>query len=67
VLRAHCGAEGRVYDEISKSCYFGADGGPNGERAGEVVDQPRLGAQPDQRSTVTAITGPAGGAARYWG
>ena len=41
VLRAHCDAEGRVYDEISKSCYFVFDVGPKGERAGEVVD--RLG------------------------
>ncbi len=41
VLRAHCDAEGRVYDEISKSCYFVFDVGPKGERAGEVID--RLG------------------------
>ena len=41
VLRAHCDAEGRVYDEISKSCYFVFDVGPKGKRAGEVID--RLG------------------------
>ncbi len=41
VLRAHCDTEGRVYDEISKSCYFVFDVGPKGERAGEVID--RLG------------------------
>ncbi len=38
VLRAHCDAEGRVYDEIRKSCYFIFDVGPKGEKANEVVD-----------------------------
>jgi F420-dependent oxidoreductase-like protein len=41
VLRAHCEAEGRDYDEIEKSCYFIFDVGERGERANEVVD--RLG------------------------
>src|SRR5260370_797126 len=41
VLRAHCDAEERVYDEIRKSCYFVFDVGPKGEKANEVVD--RLG------------------------
>jgi len=39
VLRAHCDAEERVYDEISKSCYFIFDPGREGERAAEMVDQ----------------------------
>ncbi len=39
VLREHCDAEGRVYDEIRKSCYFIFDPGPKGERVGEMVDQ----------------------------
>jgi F420-dependent oxidoreductase-like protein len=39
VLRAHCEAEGRDYDEIEKTCYFGFDVGERGERANEVVDQ----------------------------
>jgi F420-dependent oxidoreductase-like protein len=39
VLRAHCDAEGRDYDEITKTCYFMFDVGKNGEKAGEVVDQ----------------------------
>jgi F420-dependent oxidoreductase-like protein len=38
VLRAHCDAEGRVYDEIRKSCYFIFDVGPKGEKANEVID-----------------------------
>jgi len=38
VLRAHCDAENRVYDEISKSCYFIFDVGAKGEKANQVVD-----------------------------
>jgi F420-dependent oxidoreductase-like protein len=39
VLRAHCDAEGRDYEEIEKTCYFMFDVGARGERAGEVNDQ----------------------------
>ena len=39
VLRAHCEAEGRDYDEIEKTCYFIFDVGAKGEKAGQVVDQ----------------------------
>jgi F420-dependent oxidoreductase-like protein len=39
VLRAHCEAEGRDYDEIVKTCYFVFDVGEKGEKAGQVVDQ----------------------------
>jgi F420-dependent oxidoreductase-like protein len=39
VLRAHCDAEGRDYDEIEKTCYFVFDVGEKGEKAAEVVDQ----------------------------
>jgi len=39
VLRGHCDAERRVYDEIYKTCYFRFDVGPNGEKAGETVEQ----------------------------
>jgi F420-dependent oxidoreductase-like protein len=39
VLRAHCEAEGRSFDEIEKTCYFSFDVGERGERAGQVVDQ----------------------------
>jgi F420-dependent oxidoreductase-like protein len=41
VLRAHCDAEGRDYDEITKTCYFIFDVGKKGEKAAEVTD--RLG------------------------
>jgi F420-dependent oxidoreductase-like protein len=39
VLRAHCEAEGRDYDEILKTCYFIFDVGRNGEQAAQVIDQ----------------------------
>src|SRR5713101_7519377 len=39
VLRAHCDAEGRDYDEIEKTCYFTFDVGEKGSSAGQVVDQ----------------------------
>jgi len=39
VLRAHCDAEGRDYDEISKTVYFRFDVGQKGEKAAEIVDQ----------------------------
>jgi F420-dependent oxidoreductase-like protein len=39
VLRAHCEAEGRDYDEIEKTCYFIFDPGQKGEKTGEIVDQ----------------------------
>jgi F420-dependent oxidoreductase-like protein len=39
VLRAHCEAEGRDYDEIEKTCYFGFDVGAKGENAGQIVDE----------------------------
>jgi F420-dependent oxidoreductase-like protein len=39
VLRAHCDAEGRVYDDILKTCYHIFDVGRSGEKASEVVDQ----------------------------
>jgi F420-dependent oxidoreductase-like protein len=39
VLRAHCDAERRDYDEITKTCYFIFDVGAHGEKADEVIDQ----------------------------
>ena len=39
VLRAHCDAEGRDYDEITKTCYFIFDVGAKGEKTAEVIDQ----------------------------
>jgi alkanesulfonate monooxygenase SsuD/methylene tetrahydromethanopterin reductase-like flavin-dependent oxidoreductase (luciferase family) len=39
VLRGHCEAEGRSFDEIEKTVYFIYDVGPKGENAAQVVDQ----------------------------
>jgi len=39
VLRGHCEAEGRDYDEIEKTVYFIYDVGEKGEKAAQVVDQ----------------------------
>src|SRR5262250_2654868 len=39
VLRAHCDAEGRDYDEITKTCYFIFDVGQKGENAARIVEQ----------------------------
>ena len=39
VLRAHCDAEGRDYDEIEKTCIFRFDVGERGERVAELTDQ----------------------------
>jgi F420-dependent oxidoreductase-like protein len=39
VLRAHCDAEGRDYDEILKTCYYRFDVGEKGEQAGQVIDE----------------------------
>jgi alkanesulfonate monooxygenase len=41
VLRAHCDREGTDYDAILKTCIYRFDAGPNGERAGEIVDELR--------------------------
>ena len=34
-----CDAEGRDYDEITKTCYFIFDVGEKGEKTAEVIDQ----------------------------
>ena len=39
VLREHCEAEGRDYDDIRKTCYFIFDPGEKGEKCQEIVDQ----------------------------
>jgi F420-dependent oxidoreductase-like protein len=39
VLREHCDAERRVYDEIRKTCYFVFDVGEHGEKTSEMVDR----------------------------
>ena len=39
MLRGHCEAVGRDYDEIEKTVYFIFDVGEKGEKAAQVVDQ----------------------------
>jgi F420-dependent oxidoreductase-like protein len=41
VLRAHCEAEGRDYDEIERTCMYHFDLGERGERAEACVDELR--------------------------
>ncbi len=41
VLRQHCEAEGRDYDEIEKTVLFNFDIGERGEKVGEIVQQLR--------------------------
>jgi hypothetical protein len=50
VLRAHCDAEGRDYDDpITKTCYFVFDVGDKGEKAATRL---RSSASDDSRCTV---------------
>ena len=60
VLRAHCEAEGRSFDEIEKTCIYRFDVGERGERASEVVDQLAGLAE-------LGIDMAIGGVARVWG
>jgi F420-dependent oxidoreductase-like protein len=39
VLRRHCEAEGRDYEEIEKTCAFAFDVGEDGEKVGELIGQ----------------------------
>ena len=57
VLRAHCDAEGRDYDEITKTCYFRFDPGAKGEHTGEMID--RLGelAEMGFQAAIGAVAG----------
>ncbi len=41
VLRRHCEAEGRDYDEIEKTCAFAFDVGERGEKASQVIEHLR--------------------------
>jgi F420-dependent oxidoreductase-like protein len=59
VLRGHCDAEGRDYDEIIKTCYFRFDVGEHGENAGQITDQ--LGALAEM-----GFTAAIGAVARVW-
>ena len=57
VLRGHCEAVGRDYDEIEKTAYFVFDVGERGEKVGEVID--RLGKLAEQgiQTAIGAVAG----------
>ena len=57
VLRGHCEAVGRDYDEIEKTAYYRFDVGEKGERTAETIDE--LGRLSEQ-GIQTAIGGVAG-------
>jgi alkanesulfonate monooxygenase SsuD/methylene tetrahydromethanopterin reductase-like flavin-dependent oxidoreductase (luciferase family) len=54
VLRAHCDAEGRDYDEIEKTSMFNFDVGANGENVGKTIGRLR---QLSKLGVQTAIGG----------
>jgi F420-dependent oxidoreductase-like protein len=56
VLRAHCDAEGRDYDQIFKTCYYRFDVGEKGEQAGQVVDQLAALAEMGFQAAIGAVT-----------
>ena len=41
ILRRHCEAEGRNYEEIEKTCAFAFDVGEDGQRVGQLLGQLR--------------------------
>jgi F420-dependent oxidoreductase-like protein len=57
VLRRHCEAEGRDYDEIEKTVYFTVDVGRNGELAAQVVDQLGALAEAGAQAAIGSIRG----------
>lgn len=57
VLRRHCGAEGRNYDEIEKTVYFVVDVGPSGERAAQAVDELGALAEAGVQTAIGALRG----------
>ncbi|MDP9341561.1 MAG: LLM class F420-dependent oxidoreductase [Actinomycetota bacterium] len=57
VLRRHCEAEGRDYDQIEKTVYFTVDVGEDGERASRVVDQLGALAEAGAQTAIGALRG----------
>ena len=57
VLKGHCSAVGRDYDEITKTCYFIFDVGEKGEKAGEAVDQLGRLAEMGFQAAIGAVIG----------
>jgi F420-dependent oxidoreductase-like protein len=55
VLRAHCEAEGRDYDEIEKTCMFNFDVGANGEKVGPTIGRLRQLAKAGIQSAIGSV------------
>ncbi len=57
VLREHCEREGRNYDDIEKTIYYIMNPGPNGENAGQMIDQLGRFAEAGVQTAIGAVTG----------
>lgn len=57
VLRAHCQAEGRNYDEIEKTVLFPINLGRDGARAGQVVERLAAFAEMGIQTSISALVG----------
>ena len=57
VLRQHCDAEGRNYDEIEKTVYFLMNPGPDGAMAGQMVEQLGKYAEAGAQAAMGAVIG----------
>ncbi len=57
VLRGHCEREGRNYDDIEKTVLFVMNPGPNGENAGQLVDQFGKLAEAGAQAVIGAVMG----------
>ena len=57
VLRAHCEREGRNYNDIEKTVLYVSNPGPNGENAGQVLDQIGEFAEIGVQTVIGALVG----------
>ena len=57
VLRHHCRAVGRDYEEIEKTVLFVFNPGPNGENVGQVVEQLSRLAEAGAQTVIGAVAG----------
>ncbi len=60
VLRGHCDREGRNYDDIEKTVLFVMNPGPNGENAGQLVEQFGKLAEAGAQTVIGAVMGVEG-------
>ncbi len=57
VLRAHCEREGRDYNDIEKTVLYVSNPGPNGENAGQLLDQVGEFAEIGVQTVIGALAG----------